>query len=130
MESIVARGFIVKFLADYGPMLDLVPTDAGQDGKSLAPCWHEHPVSVMELSGIYLAWTGLISAMGPDAAVVPSSREWLDLANATVPARERAIAATRACHRSGKHIETVERQDRSGVGGPSMDAVLGAGASR
>lgn len=105
---------IEAFLDDYAPMLDLAPTDAGTDGRSLAPCWVKHQPAVMELTGIFLSWSGLIRALGSDSAVVAGPRDWLDLTNATVAARERAIAATRACHRAGKHIESNHSADRAG----------------
>ncbi len=114
MPPVVDPGHIAGFLDDYGPMLDLVPTHAGTDGKSLAPCWDRHPPAITELTGIFLAWSGLIRALGPDSAVVAGPREWMDLTNATVPARERTIAATRACHRAGKHVEASEQRGRAG----------------
>lgn len=105
MTSVVDPAHIEGFLDDYAPMLELVPSTKATDGKSLAPCWAQHPPAVMELSGIFLAWSGLIAAMRGEVAVVPGPRDWLDLTNATVHARERAIAATRNCHRAGSHVQ-------------------------
>ncbi len=105
MPPAVDPAHVEAFLDDYGPMLDLVPTLTAKDGKSLAPCWGQHPVAVTELTGLFLAWSGLIRALGPESALVAGPREWLDLTNATSPARERAIVATRSCHRAGKHVE-------------------------
>ncbi|MDI1290648.1 MAG: hypothetical protein PSX37_11955 [bacterium] len=115
MPPVVKIGHVEGFLDDYALGLDLVPTFDDQDGKSLAPCWIEHPAAVTELTGIYLAWIGLIQALTGESKMVASPREWLDLTNATVPARERAIAATRNCQRNGKHVEPAEPGPRAGA---------------
>lgn len=109
--NILDTGVLAEFLADHGPALDLAFAEPGS-ASGLAPCWHQHPIVVTELTGIALAWTALLDAFDPPtdadgltgAVVIPAPRDWLDLANATAPARERAKAATHTCARAGHHI--------------------------
>lgn len=97
------------WLADIGPSLGIRVGER----KGLARCWAQHPETVHELTGLFLAWKGLIAAFptdprGPGAVAAPGPRDWLDLSNSSAPAIARAIAATSTCARAGHHIQGVE----------------------
>ena len=96
------------WLADTGPSLGIRVGER----KGLAHCWAEHPETVHELTGLFLAWKALIAAFttdtrGPGAVATPGPRDWLDLSNSSAPAIVRAIAATATCVRAGHHIHGV-----------------------
>lgn len=108
---ILDPSFLTTFLAEHGPSLGLTPAK-GKVGQ-LASCWAEHPAAVHELTGLYLAWTSLISLFlappDPDSAsMVAAPRDWLDLSNATAPAVARCIEATRTCANAGHHVSPVQ----------------------
>jgi hypothetical protein len=112
--SIVDPDFLREFLADHGAELALDPAEP-TSAAGIAACWDQHPAAVTDLTGIALAWTALIDAFDPPrdggdlqaAIVVPAPRDWLDLTNATTPARDRIKAVTSTCVRAGHHIAPV-----------------------
>ena len=109
--SVIELEYLHDFLVDHGPALGLDPTTPASS-TGIAACWDQHPTAVHDLTGIALAWTALIDAFDPApsldgterAYVVPAPRDWLDLTNATVPARDRIRATTSTCARAGNHI--------------------------
>ena len=103
--------FLRDFLLEHGPALDLAVDDTGS-GTGLAGCWAQHPAAITDLTGIALAWSALLDAFDPapptpgqeSAYIVPAPRDWLDLSNATAPARDRIRSATGTCQRAGHHV--------------------------
>ena len=109
--SIIDIEYLHEFLADHGAALGLDPSTPGSS-TGIAGCWDQHPTAIHDLTGIALAWTALIDAFDPApspdgterAYVVPAPRDWLDLTNATVAARDRIKSSTSTCARAGGHI--------------------------
>ncbi len=102
-----------EWLDTFGPGIGLSITS---NTKSLAACWAQHPVAVHEITGLYLAWTALVSLFEPpdeltegQPFMVVNGRDWLDLSNSSDQAVERAKAAAVTCARVGEHIATATK---------------------